>query len=245
MATSNADSSSLPSSSASSSSKSDDNLTPAKKKEERMKRLKELHLRRNEARKLNHAEVVEEDRRLKLPANHEAKRKRAEWILQDDEKRKEAEAQGQDYDRLKLLDVSAEEADILEKKRKKKNPDQGFADYEQASFRQYQRNTKQMKVNMEEYQRQKEKMGDDMYPGRDTIMQGNYKDSEEGVDRMVKDLEKQIDKRSKYSRRRAFNEEDDIDYINERNMRFNKKAERFYGKYTTEIKQNLERGTAV
>ena len=36
-----------------------------------------------------------------------------------------------------------------------------------------------------------------------------------------------------------------MDYINERNMKFNKKAARFYDKYTAEIKQNLERGTAV
>jgi pre-mRNA-splicing factor SYF2 len=28
-------------------------------------------------------------------------------------------------------------------------------------------------------------------------------------------------------------------------MKFNKKLERFYGEHTTEIKQNLERGTAV
>lgn len=54
-----------------------------------------------------------------------------------------------------------------------------------------------------------------------------------------------IDKRAKYSRRRAHNDDADIDYINERNAKFNKKAERFYGKYTAEIKQNLERGTAV
>lgn len=54
-----------------------------------------------------------------------------------------------------------------------------------------------------------------------------------------------IAKRSKYSRRRAYNDDADIDYINERNAKFNKKAERFYGKYTAEIKQNLERGTAV
>ena len=54
-----------------------------------------------------------------------------------------------------------------------------------------------------------------------------------------------IEKRSKYSRRRAFDEDEDIDYINTRNMKFNKKLQRFYGKYTTEIKQNLERGTAV
>ncbi|KAI8519360.1 pre-mRNA-splicing factor syf2 [Branchiostoma belcheri] len=55
----------------------------------------------------------------------------------------------------------------------------------------------------------------------------------------------EIEKRAKFSRRRGFNDDADIDYINERNMRFNKKAERFYGKYTAEIKQNLERGTAV
>jgi len=54
-----------------------------------------------------------------------------------------------------------------------------------------------------------------------------------------------ISKRAKYSRRRAFDEDEDIDYINERNMKFNKKLERFYGKYTAEIKQNLERGTAI
>lgn len=54
-----------------------------------------------------------------------------------------------------------------------------------------------------------------------------------------------IEKRDKYSRRRPYNDDADIDYINERNAKFNKKAERFYGKYTAEIKQNLERGTAV
>jgi len=54
-----------------------------------------------------------------------------------------------------------------------------------------------------------------------------------------------ISKRAKYSRRRPYDEDADIDYINERNMKFNKKLERFYGKYTAEIKQNLERGTAI
>ena len=41
------------------------------------------------------------------------------------------------------------------------------------------------------------------------------------------------------------NDDADIDYINERNMKFNNKLERFYGQYTTETKQNLERGTAI
>ena len=54
-----------------------------------------------------------------------------------------------------------------------------------------------------------------------------------------------IERREKFSRRRTTDEEADIDFINERNQKFNKKLERFYGQYTAEIKQNLERGTAV
>lgn len=73
---------------------------------ERLKRLKELHARRvsgninvvleqfgrssyqNEARKLNHKEVVEEDRRKKLPANWESRKKKAEWEIAAEESRK-------------------------------------------------------------------------------------------------------------------------------------------------------------
>ena len=42
----------------------------------------------NEARKLNHQEVVEEDRRNKLPENFEAKRRRLEWEEDEEERRK-------------------------------------------------------------------------------------------------------------------------------------------------------------
>lgn len=54
-----------------------------------------------------------------------------------------------------------------------------------------------------------------------------------------------ITKREKYSRRRMHNDDADIDYINERNAKFNQKLERFYGEYTRETKLNLERGTAI
>ncbi len=54
-----------------------------------------------------------------------------------------------------------------------------------------------------------------------------------------------VTKREKFSRRRTFDEGADVDYINERNMKFNRKLERFYGEYTKDIKDNLERGTAI
>ncbi|XP_032489881.1 pre-mRNA-splicing factor SYF2 isoform X2 [Phocoena sinus] len=184
----------------------------AQKREQRLRKFRELHLKRNEARKLNHQEVVEEDKRLKLPANWEAKKARLEWELQEEEKKKECAARGEDYEKVKLLEISAEDAERWERKKRRKNPDLGFSDYAAAQLRQYHRLTKQIKPDMETYERLREK---------------------------------QIEKRDKYSRRRPYNDDADIDYINERNAKFNKKAERFYGKYTAEIKQNLERGTAV
>ena len=46
-----------------------------------------LFILQNEARKLNHQELVEEDRRNKLPANWEAKRRAAEWELEEQKKK--------------------------------------------------------------------------------------------------------------------------------------------------------------
>uniref|UniRef100_A0A1A9VPD9 Pre-mRNA-splicing factor SYF2 n=1 Tax=Glossina austeni TaxID=7395 RepID=A0A1A9VPD9_GLOAU len=60
-----------------------------------------------------------------------------------------------------------------------------------------------------------------------------------------KDLEQQIEKRKKYSRRRTYNDDADVDFISESNCKFNKKLERFYGELTVEIKHNLGRGAAI
>uniref|UniRef100_A0A3B3VBE7 Pre-mRNA-splicing factor SYF2 n=1 Tax=Poecilia latipinna TaxID=48699 RepID=A0A3B3VBE7_9TELE len=215
------------------------------KREERLRKFRELHFKRNEARKLNHQEVVEEDKRLKLPSNWEAKKSRLEWELAENEKKKECAAHGEDYHRVKLLEITADEAERWERKKKKKNPDTGFAGYAEAQFRQYQRLTKQIRPDLQSYEKQREESGEDFYPTSNSLSYGSHVPTKDGIDRMVEDVEKQIEKRAKYSRRRAYNDDADIDYINERNAKFNKKAERFYGKYTAEIKQNLERGTAV
>ena len=45
----------------------------------------------NEARKLNHQEVVAEDQRKKLPSNWETKRQRIEWEEEEDTRRKVSE----------------------------------------------------------------------------------------------------------------------------------------------------------
>ena len=44
---------------------------------------------------------------------------------------------------------------------------------------------------------------------------------------MAEDVNKQKEKRENYSRRRRHDPDADIDYINERNMKFNQKLERW------------------
>ena len=213
---------------------------------ERMKRLRDLHTKRNEARQQNHKEVVEEDKRKKLPSNWESRKRQAEWIVQDEAARKDAQEKGEDYDRTKLLRIGAIEAERIARKRmNKKNPDPGFSDYEQAAIRQYNRLVRNIKPNMETYDQARDKLGPAFYGDRNTILHGLHEDKKEAIDKMVEDLEKQIAKRDKYSRRRMHNDDADIDYINERNAKFNQKLERFYGEYTRETKLNLERGTAI
>jgi pre-mRNA-splicing factor SYF2 len=68
---------------------------------------------------------------------------------------------------------------------------------------------------------------------------------EENKNRMARELEKKIKKGAKFSRRRTFNEDDDVTFINETNRVFNKKISRAYDQYTNDIKNNLERGTSL
>ena len=65
------------------------------------------------------------------------------------------------------------------------------------------------------------------------------------VEAMVGDLHDAALRNASYSRRRTFHEEADVTYINKRNEVFNKKIGRAFDGYTAEIKQNLERGTAL
>merc|ERR1712098_224057 len=111
-------------------------MTWEEKYTERMKKLRDLHLKRNEARKLNHQEVVDEDRRAKEPKNMEARKRRADYILKEEELKAECIAAGRDWHIEKLRHLGANEADAIERKKKAKtNPDEGFSSYENATFR--------------------------------------------------------------------------------------------------------------
>jgi hypothetical protein len=56
---------------------------------------------------------------------------------------------------------------------------------------------------------------------------------------MTEDIQKQEEKRNSFSRRRVFDEDAKVNYINDRNRVFNNKLERSYGEFTSKIKTAL------
>ena len=62
---------------------------------------------------------------------------------------------------------------------------------------------------------------------------------------IANEMRRRIEKREKNKRKKMEFEQEDVSYINQRNKRFNQKISRNYDKYTAEIRQNLERGTAL
>eukprot|EP00053_Salpingoeca_punica_P012129 m.108394 g.108394 ORF g.108394 m.108394 type:complete len:261 (+) comp15866_c0_seq1:111-893(+) len=211
--------------------------------DEMKQRLEALKAKRETAREENRAEAAEEDKKSKLPKNYDARKRRAEEEEEEERRRKEAEAEGVDYDRVKHLQMTA---DVTERvyRDKDKHYEVGFSDFQQAQMRQYQRLTKNIKPSKEMYE--KSKQGWDGDYSADNLSYGKLGNvTKEGVERMVNDLNEQAEKRKEFSRRRMFVEGADVNFINERNRRFNLKVERFYGKHTKDIKDSFERGTAI
>ena len=112
----------------SASTSSDNAISSENKSSDRTKRLRELKMRRIESKKMNRAEVVEEDRKGKLPKNWENRQQRAEYKLNEIQARKECSEKGKDYDREKCLHISATDAERKDvAKKRKKDPDMGFS----------------------------------------------------------------------------------------------------------------------
>ncbi|KAK5087467.1 Pre-mRNA-splicing factor SYF2 [Exophiala xenobiotica] len=72
------------------------------------------------------------------------------------------------------------------------------------------------------------------------------KPRKENVDRLVEDIRKAEEVRlKKRKERRGDTDEGDVTYINEKNKQFNLKLARFYDRYTSDIRESFERGTAI
>ncbi|XP_021753058.1 pre-mRNA-splicing factor syf2-like [Chenopodium quinoa] len=211
----------------------------------RQKKLFELRLKMNEARKANQTAMVAEKKRMEAPTESRGVSKE-KWL---EERKKKVgrllEANGLDMTKAYMLDTQ-DAAELKYKKWEKDPAPTGWDVFNQKSlYNAYKKRTKNIAVDLEEYNKLKEQ-DPEFYREASSLQYGkDPKTSEAKIDRMVKELKDRDEKRQSFSRRRKFREEKDIDSINDRNEHFNKKIERAFGKYTLEIKNNLERGTAL
>ncbi|KAJ3690893.1 hypothetical protein LUZ61_020057 [Rhynchospora tenuis] len=212
---------------------------------EKQKKLFELRLKMNEARKANQMAMVAEKKKMEAPTESRGISKQ-KW-LEDRKKKigKLLDSNGLDMKKAYMLDTQ----DMAETKYKKWEKDpapQGWDVFNQKTlYNAYKKRTKNLEVDMEAYNKAKE-ADPEFYREASSLQYGKVgKVAEENIDKMVKELQDRDEKRKAFSRRRKFHEEKDIDSINDRNEHFNKKIERAFGKYTLEIKNNLERGTAL
>ena len=134
---------------------------------------------------------------------------------------------------LESISQNEKKANYLNKKKKREIKGNDLFTVE-AYYRAYKKRSKVLPFDKELYD-------DEMING----ISKNKIQNEIKKELLGNDMKEQIDKRSKFSRRRPIFEEDEVDYINERNQKYNKKLHRFFGKESKEIKNNMERRTAL
>ncbi|OWM80433.1 pre-mRNA-splicing factor syf2 [Punica granatum] len=211
----------------------------------RKKKLFELRLKMNEARKANQTAMVAEKKKMEAPAESRGISKQ-KWLEERKKKvGKILDANGLDMSKAYMLDTQ----DAAESKYKKWEKDPAPYGWDvfnpKTLYNAYKKRTKNIDVDLDEYNKLKE-ADPEFYREASSLQYGKApKVSEDRIEKMVKELNNREEKRKSFSRRRKFHEEKDIDSINDRNEHFNKKIERAFGKYTLEIKNNLERGTAL
>ncbi|OBZ89986.1 Pre-mRNA-splicing factor syf2 [Choanephora cucurbitarum] len=226
---------------------------------DRLAKLKELKRRRaTEVEQGNRRDRNLEFQRSKENPRLEARdaRKKAEALKLLE--KQEAEDKGEDYERKQFWKYSAESTALWEEKMAKKaqRANHGFTDHTQAAHKKYERLMSDFKPDMSSYQEKRLQTierairnGEDPSDIVATANSLDYADiddkpSKEAIERLALETKKQIEQRETRSRERK-QPTDDISWINEKNRVFNQKIARFYDKYTKEIRDNLERGTAL
>ncbi|TVY30736.1 Pre-mRNA-splicing factor [Lachnellula hyalina] len=224
--------------------------------------------------KKNLKEATLESQRLATDPNLLTSLNRKSAIAQHNLMKADAEASGEDFERKRAWDWTIDESERWDKRIKKKGAhrdDQAFQDYRQDSRKVYKRQIRDLKPDMEHYEKEKmaavEKAAasggleivetDDgelvavdkdgtFYSTADSTGFVDNRPPKDAVDRLVKDLQQAEDARLKKRRERMGAAEDgDVTYINEKNKQFNSKLNRFYNKYTAEIRDSFERGTMI
>ncbi|KAJ2850309.1 pre-mRNA-splicing factor SYF2 [Coemansia brasiliensis] len=222
-------------SSSSESESSDEDVTERKDipkhMQSQVERLKQIRQRLSQSSQENKREIFQEHQRLqdnpRAQRRQERKRREAE-ILKHRE-----EFTGDDYERSRFWEYSIEQVEKYEdkKRQREENRERGFTDYAQVNRLKYERDVAKIKPNLSAYQASKGEK--------------EHQDDPQALQRLATSVELQQQRRAKLHKPSVEKEGEEVSYINQKNARFNRKMNRAYDKYTKDIRDNLERGTAL
>ncbi|KAF8957491.1 hypothetical protein BGZ46_002181 [Entomortierella lignicola] len=228
---------------------------------ERLAKLKGLRQKMNASKQANRADLMTEHQKSKINKREEAKKERVREEAEKLMSKRDAEEAGEDYERSQFWNYSAESVERWNEKQeaKKLRMDNKFTDWDQVNHKKYLKQVGELKPNLAAYNAKKEAATHTNEDGELVVSSdsGFYRDANSvaflsdakpdslAVDRLAADVAKQIDARTRFSKRRAQRDDEDVNYINDANRRFNQKISRFYDKHTKEIRDDFERGTAL
>ncbi|KAI9767876.1 MAG: pre-mRNA-splicing factor syf2 [Geoglossum simile] len=248
--------------------------TAALKAQERKEKFKALQARARKSTERNHKEAAAETQRLSTDPNLLNSLSRRHAVASHNLLKADTIAAGEDFERKRAWDWTVEESEKWDRRMEKKErhrDDVAFQDYRQDARKVYKRQLRELKPDMERYE--KEKMAavqraaisggleivetDDgelvavdkdgrFYSTADSTDFAENKPDRAAVDRLVSDLRKAEEVRLKKRRERDRGDDDgDVTYINEKNKLMNQRLNKFYNKYTAEIRDSFERGTMI
>ncbi|KAF9890877.1 hypothetical protein FE257_005453 [Aspergillus nanangensis] len=245
----------------------------ASKARQRQERFKALQARAKSATERNMKETAAETQRLATDPGLLSSLSRKHAFASHNLLKADTEAAGEDFERKRAWDWTVDESEKWDKRMEKKQRHRdgvAFKDYTQDAQKVYKRQLREIKPDVENYEREKmaaieraaangdleivetndgemiavDKNGS-FYSTADTVGFTDNKPDRAAVDKLVSDLKKAEEVRLKKRKDRRGEEDSDVTYINEKNKQFNQKLSRFYNKYTTEIRDSFERGTMI
>lgn len=224
---------------------------PKTKAEALRQRMRKIKMKMNQARQLNKQEVLREGERLGSVEGAQKARKRQQAL---DKKKKEQEWKDRNSKALQVAAAAGldgkhlvEQADSSIEKAYKRGVKAearkfGINDYynPQGMHRNYQRDLK----SLHHAAAPLEDSADATSTFDPMLNDSDEKREREGARNLANEMKRRIEKQKNKRERLEF-EGEDVTWINKRNKLFNQKISRNFDKHTAEIRQNLERGTAL
>ena len=244
-------------------------------KTDRLARFKALQARAKKSSESNLKEVTKESQRLATDPSQLTALHRKHAIASQKLLKADVEDAGGDFERKRAWDWTVDESEKWDKRLKKKKAakdNNSFQDYRAESNKVYKRQLQNINPDMEKYEKDKmaaiekaaasggldivetedgeliavDKDGS-FYSTADSTTFTENRPDKANVDRLVEDMRRAEDQRLKKRKERMAQngDEGEATYINEKNKQFNQKLNRFYNKYTQEIRDSFERGTRI